>query len=172
MNQPVLNFARRSDIPEILRLHHITHEEHRERLPHIFTEPPGDQFRDELYAAFSRFLVVPTPRSKRIIVRRGGGTLLGYVMFTPGSVTTIVRGTQHFLMITDISVAPPARGQGVGTALLQDLRLLAERRKITQIWANIWVGNDASNGLFSSMGYETLSTHVSLDIPIETSASG
>ena len=57
------------------------------------------------------------------------------------------------LMIDHIAVAPEARRQGHGKALLVAARTLARKLRVDEILLDTWEGNDAAHAFFRAEGF-------------------
>ena len=58
--------------------------------------------------------------------------------------------------ITNIAVAPPARGQGFGKELLSHMIADAEQKGVTALFLEVRVSNLAARNLYRHFGFETV----------------
>ncbi|MCA9668335.1 MAG: GNAT family N-acetyltransferase [Myxococcales bacterium] len=84
----------------------------------------------------------------RLVAARGE-TLLGFCVTTPVSTRPVYRGVAE----VSLYVAPSARGEGVGTRLLDALREAAAGARVWTLQAGIFPENGASIRLFSRAGF-------------------
>lgn len=82
------------------------------------------------------------------------GTISGYAYAGPW------RGRCAYDWAVELTVylAPEARGQGIGRALVDAVADAERERGIVQAFAQIALPNDASEGLFRSTGFEPVGT--------------
>ena len=88
------------------------------------------------------------------LVARENGTVLGWAALTPVSRRPCYRGVAE----NSVYVAWPARGRGIGRALLDELLRQADDEGIWTIQAGILDGNDASVALHSACGFRIVGT--------------
>lgn len=95
------------------------------------------------------------------------GTLRGLVQLYP-TLSTVQLAPRWIL--GDLFVTPEARGQGVGRALMNAARALAESRGIPQLRLQTQVENHAAKALYASMGWrrDDAFDHYSLSLPTST----
>ncbi|HIS00264.1 MAG TPA: N-acetyltransferase [Candidatus Excrementavichristensenella intestinipullorum] len=101
--------------------------------PHVPAYPDWDRSRD------------PEPR----LVAEEAGRVLGWTALSPVSGRACYRGVKELA----IYVERPARGRGVGTALLNALIAQSEAMGIWMLEAHILEGNRASLALHSACGF-------------------
>jgi diamine N-acetyltransferase len=84
---------------------------------------------------------------------------------------------RRHLDIEQIGVAPEARGQGVGRALLEKAREFARSRGLSRLELNVWAKNEAGQKAFAAWGFEKINQRMAMDLPPapaagDTTASG
>jgi ribosomal protein S18 acetylase RimI-like enzyme len=67
---------------------------------------------------------------------------------------------RHGAWIYDIEIEPRYRGRGYGRALLAATEDLVRASGVATIGLNVFAGNDAARGLYTSSGYEASSLHM------------
>ncbi|MGE5279075.1 MAG: N-acetyltransferase family protein [Acidobacteriota bacterium] len=87
----------------------------------------------------------PTPR----LVARGAGELLGWAALSPVSARAVYAGVAE----VSVYVAAPARGRGVGRALLAELIRQSEQDGLWTLQAGIFPENEASIALHRRCGF-------------------
>jgi L-amino acid N-acyltransferase YncA len=85
----------------------------------------------------------------RLVARGKDGEVLGWVALSPVSGRCVYAGVASL----SVYVAPAARGQGVGKALLRAAIEASERQNIWTLEAGIFPENEASIALHSSCGF-------------------
>jgi len=91
------------------------------------------------------------------------GSLRGYVTVAASeSPPVFARGS--VAKVKDLYVAPPARGEGVGTALLERAHEWGRDRGCERAALSVHADNDAARSCYESMGYET--RYLKLDRPL------
>jgi ribosomal protein S18 acetylase RimI-like enzyme len=96
-----------------------------------------------------------------VLVARRDGRAIGYAMVhITGPGATLETGERTGEVET-LSVAPEARGDGVGTALLDAVDQKLLELGIRDVSIGIMVGNDRAQQLYESLGFEHLFTVLS-----------
>ncbi|RDZ63703.1 N-acetyltransferase [Haloferax sp. Atlit-12N] len=91
------------------------------------------------------------------------GSLSGYVTVADSeSPPVFARGS--VAKVKDLYVAPAARGEGVGTALLERAHEWGRDRGCERVALSVHADNDAARACYESMGYET--RYLKLDRPL------
>ncbi|WP_148415150.1 GNAT family N-acetyltransferase [Haloferax sp. KTX1] len=91
------------------------------------------------------------------------GSLRGYVTVAASeSPPVFARGS--VAKVKDLYVASPARGEGVGTALLERAHEWGRDRGCERAALSVHADNDAARSCYESMGYET--RYLKLDRPL------
>ncbi len=108
-------------------------------------------------AATRRFL--EQPDHHLLIAYDGSGAPVGFV--TGVETTHPDKGTEMFLY--ELGVAEPARRQGVGSALVQELAALATQRGCYDMWVGTEDDNVAARRTYERTGARTAPPHVILE---------
>jgi ribosomal protein S18 acetylase RimI-like enzyme len=152
--------AKNEDHPAVERLLRQVAQLHADLRPEIFS--PGDQKYDtKRYYGLLRDADTPI-----LVAENQAGKVLGYAMLQAKSV-----GGNHpvllprtFLYIDDLCVDEAARGQGVGTALMEAVRALAESRGIAKIELNVWACNEGATRFYEGLGFQTQRRVLELEV--------
>ncbi len=130
-----------------------TGNEHAQYLPEYFPGGGSTGFRAFVVAAARRKKGLPYFNS---IVCSKGDCVLGYVLFlvSKSRLRNSMQDTQG--LIFDISVEIGSRRQGIGRNLLELARSKMLLQGVTSIEANVWKGNEASQRLFSLLGFQPI----------------
>lgn len=123
-----------------------THALHRARLPHVFGPENSTQhkFLDALFQPDT--IGNPAYRSQLLVACRKDD-LLGYVLVMWDAPNDDKDETTA--MIADIATFEHARSQGIGTLLLNHLRVRMSTEGWTTLVAEVWQDNDASHAMFT-----------------------
>jgi ribosomal protein S18 acetylase RimI-like enzyme len=162
-DQPLIRPARITDLEALIALTRNTYAEHALRQPDWF--PPDALAPTE--ALLRQWLVPPAEQppgwsSVHLVCEEDGG-IVGYVQaifadpgeYAPGRV-------ERFGQISDISLAPEARGRGIGKRLLAGALASLRDAGCTIVSAQVWAGNDASDALFRGTGFNVAHTELRL----------
>lgn len=152
-------FARKEHLPSIIEISNLTYREHATYNPEAFdTEFVNGPLEEWFRKSFENRNTAET-----IIVCLDGATVVGHVAFTivdyPVGSPPMLEKTAS---ISDISFSQNYRGRGLGQQAIQFLIPTLRKRGVTQVEAQIWAGNTASEKLFESMGFNNNYRHVSL----------
>jgi ribosomal-protein-alanine N-acetyltransferase len=110
-----------------------------------FVDPwSAEAFLAALTLPHMHFLVVEWPREQRIAGSTGAATLAGYVL----AMALGIEGE-----IADIAVAPEARGQGMGGALLDNATARLMETGVRTLYLEVRESNSAARGLYHSRGF-------------------
>ena len=132
---------------EVVELLRQVHEEHRQRRPQWFM--PFDRT-----AALEgqRFLL--SRDGAQMFVARVDGVCLGYAL-----VCERVREEDAFsyasrsLVVDQMAVPKPHRGQGIGTLLLDGVRAEAARRGVQRVELSVYSDNDEARRFYKAQGF-------------------
>jgi ribosomal protein S18 acetylase RimI-like enzyme len=121
---------------------------HAEHHPDIFKVPQSEDF------AKSFFDEALADLTTRIFIAEHEGEALGCILCKlierpENSFTFAMR----FLIIDQISVHPATRGQGVGTALIKQVEVLAKTMDVQMIQLNSWDFNVDAHRFFERNGF-------------------
>ena len=135
------------DAEEIVELLRQVHEEHRQRRPQWFK--PFDRT-----AALEGQRVLLSRAGAQMFVARVEGVCVGYA-----SVCERVRQENPFryasrsLVVDQMAVSKPHRGQGIGTLLLDGVRAEAARRGVQRVELSVYSDNDEARRFYKAQGF-------------------
>ena len=138
--------ARPDDAGAIRDNHLTTFTEHADRENNFAQRPFIDPFLTRLSPPGAARFFFLIRGARTVIVAERGGAYAGHVALTRFRVWPF----RPVIVIADISVAPAARRQGIGRALLSAIEA---GETSAQLDAGIWRRNAASQALFESAGY-------------------
>lgn len=90
------------------------------------------------------------------LVARRDGAVIGWAALAPYSEREVYAGVAE----ASVYVAPEARGQGVGTGLVEALTEAARLQGIHKLLGKIFESNSASVRLVERSGFRTVGTHL------------
>ncbi len=160
---PVVRLARPSDREPALALWTALHREHeaqdpRYRLADDAGERWATDFRDWVRAPGSRVWIA-------LVTGRPAGLLTAH-LYQPAPVYR-----SHLLVhVGDLYVAPPARGAGVGRALLDQARAWGREEGATQLQAGVLAQNPAGRAFWAGQGAQDYSVTVTVALDPEGAA--
>jgi ribosomal protein S18 acetylase RimI-like enzyme len=128
-----------------------TFDWHQEQHPYAFPDVIADLLETKLEFSFCDPKGKPVPESQNLWTAHFDDVFAGYVLLD------LKRGhdaTFYTVTIDDIWVAPTYRRQGIGTALLAEVKSFVDAEGADNLSAKIWHGNAASFRLFQSAGFE------------------
>ncbi len=164
--------ARSADVPRLVEISRITQSEHAARLPDMFS---GND--DPVCArTYPDILSGRTPGA--IVVAHDGERIIGHAGAAIVPVEAPERRHHRTGLILDVSVDPEVRGTGVGRLLLDALTDTMRGLGATDLRAQVWTGNAASESLFTAAQFAPmyrefrLSLAPSLDGPARRDAIG
>jgi ribosomal-protein-alanine N-acetyltransferase len=132
--------ARDAELPEGVTLRHATAED----AAHVIAVDA------ESFGAFWRYGLPEASRlldSERCTVATDSGAVIGYTLCT---------ARRGVVTLTRLAVAPEARRQGIGSALLVDAAVFAEKVGAESITLCTQEGNSASRALYARSGLREL----------------
>ena len=145
-SERLIRAARPADEESLWRLWRDLHELHRAGAPPGTFRPADDR------AAFARFLA--DSRDTYVAVASMAGVVTGYVLAREmRRPSNLFSNAFHVMEIDQLSVAPAARRQGIGSALLDHLGRVAIARGATQLTVGLWFFNDAAYALYRQRGF-------------------
>lgn len=140
----MLELAREADWEAVNRLSVQIHDLHVSWRPDIYyhsEEPyPHDAFLENI-------------RQRMVYVAKVGGAVVGYVVLVvmekggPGTVT------KKLMRLDSICVDETLRGQGIGKAMVADVRALARAFGCREVLLGVHPENDAAVGFYQKSGF-------------------
>jgi ribosomal protein S18 acetylase RimI-like enzyme len=121
---------------------------HAEAHPSVFKMPPNNDYAASF---FQEMLVDPTVT---IFIAEDHLNAVGYILCKlverPDNPFTF---PARILLVDQISVAPEARGKGIGAALLKQAELLGRELKADRIVLDSWDFNIKAHAFFERLGF-------------------
>jgi ribosomal protein S18 acetylase RimI-like enzyme len=140
----MLELVREQDLPEVNRLALQVHELHVSWRPDIYCHTD---------AVFSLEDLMEYARERRLFVAKLQGQIVGFVLFR----IRICDGTgivpRKILMLEAIAVDAPLRGHGIGSRMMEELRLLAAAFGCTDLQLSVYPQNDEAVSFYQKCGF-------------------
>lgn len=151
----MLQLARESDWIDIQRLSVQVHDLHAAWRPDIFyrTEEP-----------YPREYFLEDIRDRMVYVAKLDGLVAGYVVLSiqekggPGTVE------QKLMRLDSICVEESIRGNGIGKAMVQDVRALAKAFGCSQLILGVHPENDAAVGFYQKCGFRIRTINMDMQL--------
>lgn len=151
----MLQLARESDWVDIQRLSVQVHDLHAAWRPDIFyrTEEP-----------YPREYFLEDIRDRMVYVAKLDGLVAGYVVLSiqekggPGTVE------QKLMRLDSICVEESIRGNGIGKAMVQDVRALAKAFGCSQLILGVHPENDAAVGFYQKCGFRIRTINMDMQL--------
>ncbi|MDQ2066826.1 GNAT family N-acetyltransferase [Xinfangfangia sp. CPCC 101601] len=150
MHKPLLRRATPGDAATLARLHHHLQSWHAATYPQVFFASPDPT---ALTAHFEKRLREPSTTCF-LAGETEGDPAMGYALCTlQQRPLSLFSPPIRRILIEHIAVAPEARRQGLGAALLQEARRLAHDLSCDEILLDTWEGNIEAHAFFAANGF-------------------
>lgn len=140
----MLELARPSDREVINAMSRQVHAMHVSWRPDIYKEEDELISGEELFYGIMR---------KQLYVAKIHGQAVGYVRFAIRSFDWCGVVPRTVMMIEEFCVEESFRGQGIGTQMVQELRVLAKAFGCTDLQLSVYPQNDAAVGFYQKCGF-------------------
>ena len=92
-------------------------------------------------------------KEKSIFVAKVGGTVIGYTAFWIWDTNGECSVPRKVMSIQDFTVDEPYRNRGFGTAMMQELRVLAKAFRCTDLQLTVYPQNDEAVAFYQKCGF-------------------
>ena len=132
--------ARKDDVAAIVALSAHTLADHRARFPDHFIEqePPAKQFLEDLFSGRTKGLALAADEN---------GTVIGWAGLAMIDIPSSAGMRDILGLFIDLTVAETARGNQVGTALLNEVVERSAGLGVTILRGDVWLGTQSSGVL-------------------------
>ena len=139
----MLQLARQVDREQVERIAKEVHAMHIAWRPDIYEMP------EELYPVerFDRVI-----SEKQLYVAKEQGTVLGYVLLKIRSYDWPGVVRRKVMLVDELAVREEIRGKGIGTAMMDDVKVLARAFGCTDIQLGVYPQNDAAVSFYQKNG--------------------
>lgn len=121
----------------------------------------GTQISEDRRAAMATWLIGPQPF--RGVLLAAGAAPLGYAAF---SEMAWMDDGAPALWLSDLYIAPEARGQGVGRALMDALRSEARVHGAERVVFTVWRRNAPARAFYAALGAEVVGEEILMTLPV------
>ncbi len=111
---------------------------------------PGPECTEEILSLIETRLAAAGD-SRGLLVAEMQGRILGFITYREG--LDVLEQDQREMHIPDLVVVEDARGTGVGTALIDQVRILARDRGIHRLTISVLAQNRAAQGVYERYGF-------------------
>ncbi len=140
----MLELARPEDRETLNRIKCQAHAIHVEWRPDIYQMSEA-LFDEEWYAE--------SLRHREIYAAKLHGVIVGYVRIRIMEVNTPGCVKRKMLLLDDLGVEESCRGQGIGSAMMEDVHALAKAFGCTDMQLSVYPQNDAALALYRKFGF-------------------
>lgn len=140
----MLELATTSDWEQINRLSAQVAELHTAWRPDLFRNSD---------ISYPKSLLDELIKEKSIFVAKLNGTVVGYTAFWIWQTNGVCSVPRKVLSINDFCVDETARSHGIGTQMMQELRILAKAFGCTDLELTVYPQNDAAIAFYQKCGF-------------------
>lgn len=148
-----------SDAEVIAQLNGDVQTIHANAMPWIFKQPqPGNGVEQEFKKSLAE-------KEEIVFVAEMDGAPIGYVWCEHFRKGESARHVAHEMMyVHHLSVTPHARGKGVGTALLDEVKKECTKRGLTRLALDTWRFNTKAISFFERYGLEAFNQKMWMEV--------
>ena len=103
--------------------------------------------------SYTREYLTELIQEKSIFVAKLNGMVVGYTAFWIWETNGPCSVPRKVMSINDFAVEENLRGHGIGTAMMEELRVLAHAFGCTDLQLTVYPQNDAAIGFYQKCGY-------------------
>jgi ribosomal protein S18 acetylase RimI-like enzyme len=140
----MIELARAADRPEINRIALQVHELHVAWRPDLFSLPE-ELFPEELFKQLVK--------DRELYVAKMGGTVVGFCLLKIKKSDGIGRVPRKVMVIDQICVDEAFRDHGIGTQMMEEIRILAKAFGCTDLQLGVYPQNDAAVSFYQKCGF-------------------
>ena len=140
----MLELARDMDRPEVNRLARQVHALHVSWRPDLY-EMPDELFPEELFRALAA--------NRELYVAKIDGTVAGFALLRMKPSGGVGRVPRKVMLIDHICVDESLRGHGIGTRMMEEIRILARAFGCTDLQLGVYPQNDAAVSFYQKCGF-------------------
>ena len=140
----MLELATPNDRFDVNRLARQVHEMHVQWRPDLFTMPE-ELFPEERYSQLVK--------NRELYVAKLNGTVVGFVMIFMFVSEGCGKVTRKVMRIDQICVDEALRNHGIGTRMMEEVRVLARAFGCTDLQLGVYPQNDAAVSFYQKCGF-------------------
>ena len=140
----MLELATKHDRPDVERLAKQVHEMHVAWRPDLF-QMPEELYPDELYSQLIK--------ARELYVAKLNGTVVGYCWLRMRVSDAIGRIPRKIMLIDQLCVDEALRNHGIGTQMMEEVRVLARAFGCTDLQLGVYPQNDEAVSFYQKCGF-------------------
>ena len=140
----MIELAAIKDRNEVNRLARQVHALHVQWRPDLY-QMPEELFPEELFSELVK--------KRELYVAKLGGTVAGFVWLRMRVSDGIGRVPRKIMVIDQICVDEAFRGHGIGTQMMEEVRVLARAFGCTDLQLGVYPQNDAAVSFYQKCGF-------------------
>ena len=140
----MLELATKHDRLEINRLARQVHEQHVSWRPDLF-RMPEELFPEELFSELVK--------NRELYVAKVSGTVVGFCWLKMKISDGIGRVPRKIMLIDQVCVDDALRNHGIGTQMMEEIRVLARAFGCTDLQLGVYPQNDAAVSFYQKCGF-------------------
>ena len=140
----MLELATKHDCPDVERLAKQVHEMHVAWRPDLFILPE-ELYPEELYSQLIK--------ARELYVAKLNGTVVGYCWLRMRVSDAIGRIPRKIMLIDQLCVDEALRNHGIGTQMMEEVRVLARAFGCTDLQLGVYPQNDEAVSFYQKCGF-------------------
>ena len=140
----MLELATKYDRAAVNRLARQVHEMHVQWRPDLFTMP-DELFPEELYAELVK--------NRELYVAKLDGAVIGFALLKMRVSEGVGKVTRKIMLIDQVCVDEALRNHGIGTQMMEEVRILARAFGCTDLQLGVYPQNDAAVSFYQKCGF-------------------
>jgi len=140
----MLELATEKDRAEINRLARQVHGFHVDWRPDLYTMPQ-ELFPEELFSALVG--------NRELYVAKLNGTVVGFALVRIRVFEGVGKVTRKIMLIDQLCVDEALRNHGIGTQMMEEVRILAKAFGCTDMQLGVYPQNDAAVSFYQKCGF-------------------
>ena len=140
----MLELATLKNRDDVNRLARQVHELHVQWRPDLYTMPE-ELFPEELYAELLK--------NRELYVAKLDGTVIGFALLKMRVSEGVGKVTRKIMLIDQVCVDEALRNHGIGTQMMEEVRVLARAFGCTDLQLGVYPQNDAAVSFYQKCGF-------------------
>ena len=140
----MLELATTKDRNDVNRLARQVHEMHVQWRPDLF-QMPEELFPEELYAELVK--------NRELYVAKLDGAVIGFALLKMRVSEGVGKVTRKIMLIDQVCVDEALRNHGIGTQMMEEVRILARAFGCTDLQLGVYPQNDAAVSFYQKCGF-------------------
>ena len=140
----MLELATKHDRGDVNRLAKQVHEMHVSWRPDLFTMPE-ELFPEEWYSELMK--------NRELYVAKMNGTVVGFALVRMRVSEGVGRVTRKIMLIDQLCVDEALRNHGIGTQMMEEVRVLARAFGCTDLQLGVYPQNDEAVSFYQKCGF-------------------